>query len=124
MDFDDVAPSGETFRGEVEAVDAERQILKNKVAVGWNLEAALEAVAFAEEFAAGGESGAFWIVDFEMKFAAETLGARRGPRGETEKASQQVEARDTDWGPSSVHCKNSVIPGVSIHRERARVFPR
>jgi len=124
VDFDDVAPSGETFRGEVEAVDAERQILKNKVAVGWNLEAALEAVAFAEEFAAGGESGAFWIVHFEMKFAAETLGARRGPRGETEEASQQVEARDTDWGPSSVHCKNNVIPGVSIDRARARAFPR
>jgi len=32
-------PSGETLRGEVESVDAERQILKNKVAVGWNLEA-------------------------------------------------------------------------------------
>lgn len=108
MDFDNVVPGGKTLRGEVEAVDAERQIQKNEAAVGWNLEAALEGVAVAEEFAAGGESGAFWIVHFEMEFAAETLGARRGPRGETEEASQQVEARDTDWGPSSVHCKNNM----------------
>ena len=108
MDFDDVAPSGETFRGEVEAVDAERQILKNEVAVGWNLEAAPEAVAFAEEFAAGGESGAFWIVHFEMEFAAEALGTRRDSRCEAEYARQQAEARETDWGRSSVHRKNDM----------------
>jgi len=45
---------------------------------------ALEAVAFAEEFAAGGESGAFWIVHFEMKFAAETLARAGVPRRDRE----------------------------------------
>jgi hypothetical protein len=79
--------------------------LKNEVAVGRNLEVALEAVAFAEEFAAGGESGTLWIAHFEMKFAAEALSARRGSRGEAEEASQKGEARERDLRPFSVHCK-------------------
>jgi len=39
------------------------------------LETALEAVAFAEEFAFGGEAGTLRIADFEVEFSAEALGA-------------------------------------------------
>ena len=113
VDFDDVAPGGETFRGEIQAVDAERKVMENVVAVCRNLEAALEAVAFAEEFATGGEAGAFRIADFKMEFAAQALRARRASRGEAEKAGQEGEAIDKDLGPFTVHCKKAyVIPGV------------
>ena len=105
VDFDDVAPDGKAFGGEIEAVDAEGQVLKNEVAVGRNLEAALEVVAFTEEFAAGGESGAFWIAHFEVEFAAEALSARRGSRDAAESARQQAEAIEKDLGPFGVHCK-------------------
>jgi hypothetical protein len=74
------------------------------VAVGRNLEVALEAIAFAEKFAAGSKSGAFRIAHFEMEFAAEALGARGGCRGETESAREQADARETDSAPFSVHC--------------------
>jgi hypothetical protein len=75
------------------------------MAVRGNLKPALKAVGFAEEFATGGEGGAFWIAHFEMKFAAEALSARRGSRGEAEEASQKGEAREKDLRPFSVHCK-------------------
>ena len=105
VDFDYVAPDGEAFGGEVETVEAEGQVLKNDVAVGGNLEAALKTVAFAEKFAASGESGALRIADFEMEFAAEALGACGDSRGQAEEAGQQGEA---DLRPLSVHCNKSM----------------
>jgi hypothetical protein len=92
VDFDDVAPGGESFGGEAEAIDAEWQILKNEVAVGRNLETALEVVSCAEEFAFGGEAGTFRIADFEMEFTAEALGARGHRRDKAEERGQGSEA--------------------------------
>jgi hypothetical protein len=107
VNFDDIAPCGETFRSEVEAVDAERQILKDEAAVGGNLKTALEAVAFAEQFALGRECRALWIADFKMKFATQPLGVRRDSRCEAEDAGKK---RDAELEPFSVHCeKESAI---------------
>ena len=122
VNFDDFAPRGKTFRGEVEAVDAERQILKNEAAVGRNLKTALEMVAFAEKFAPGGERRALWIANFEMNFAAQPLGVSRGCPSEAEEANQQ---RDAELEPFSVHRdKESAIFEASIERGRSRIFPR
>ena len=96
MDLDNVTPGGEACSGEVEAIDAERKILKNDVAVRGNLKTALEAVAFAEEFATGSEGRAFWIAELEMEFTAEALGARGDSGGEAEETGQQAEAGETD----------------------------
>jgi len=104
-DFDDVAPGGETFSGEIKAIDSEGQVLKDEVSVGGNLESALEAVAFAEEATFGGEAGAFWVADFETEFAAEALGAGRDSGGEPEDACEEREACETEFGPLCVHCK-------------------
>jgi len=103
VDFDDVAPDGKTFGGEIEAIDAEGEILNDEVSVRGNLEAALEVVAFAEEFTFGGKAGAFGIADFEMDFAAKALGARWDRRGEQEQACQQVQARDKRLEAIGVH---------------------
>jgi len=84
VDFDDVAPSGETFRGEVEAVDAERQILKNEVGRLLESGSGARSRCFAEEFAAAARVEPFGSCTFEMKFAAETLGVRRAPRRDRE----------------------------------------
>jgi len=122
MDFQDVAPGGKTFGGETESIDAEGKILKDEVAVGGNLEAALETVAFTEKFTASSEACAFWIAYFDMKLTAETLGARGDSGGEEEQACQQT---DADMGPFSVHCQEKyATPSVSIWLARARVFPR
>jgi len=91
VDFDEVAPGGETFGGKIEAIDAEGQVLKDEMPVRGNLEAALEVVAFAEKFALGSKAGAFWVADFEMKFAAEALGAGGHGRHEAEEADQERE---------------------------------
>src|SRR6266702_6852028 len=112
MDFNDVAPGGEAFGGDVKAVDAEGQVLQNEVSVGGNLEFALEAVALAEKFAAGGKRGTFGIADFEVEFATKALRARGDRRGEAEEASQGKEA---DLLRFCVHFqKKYAIPGVSI----------
>lgn len=92
VDFDDIAPGGETFGGQVEAIDAKGQILKDDVAIRGNLELALETVALAEEFTLGSETGAFWIAYFEMEFATEALGAGGCRRGKAVKAGEEREA--------------------------------
>jgi hypothetical protein len=104
VDFNYIAPGGETFGGKIETVDTERKILKNEVAVGGNLEAALEAVAFAEEFAAGGEAGPLGIADFEMNFATEALGVRGEAGGEKEETCQHRQAREKSLEATSDHC--------------------
>ena len=72
--------------------------------VGGDLEFALEAVAFAEEFATRRQRGAFWIADFEMEFAAEALGARGDSGSEEEQACQQGQAGEKNLDTFSVHC--------------------
>jgi hypothetical protein len=50
---------------------------------------------------------------------------RRGSRGEAEEAGQQAEAIEKDLRPFGVHCEREyAMPGDSIDRARARVFPR
>jgi hypothetical protein len=66
------------------------------MAVRGDLEFALEAIAFAEKFAAGSEGGTFGIADFEVEFAAKALGAHGDRGGEAEEAGQERE-EDSPW---------------------------
>lgn len=112
VDFDHVAPGGKTLGGEIEAVDAEGQVLKDEVAIRGNLELAPETVALAEEFAFGGKAGAFWIADFEMQFTTEALSAGGHRRGEAEERGQESEA---DWERFSRHYQEKyAIPDAWI----------
>ena len=89
VEFDQLAPIGETLSFHVEAIDTEGQILQDVMPVIGNLECALEAVSFAEKFAASGERGALGIADVEMKLAAQTLGTDHGRSGTKERGCEQ-----------------------------------
>ena len=104
--FDDFAPCRKTFSGQVQAVNAKRQILKHVMSIVGNFKRALEAVAFAEEFAAGSDGCALGIMDVQMQLAAEALRTYRRAQCQAEEAEQQGQPIEPVARSGQRHCKN------------------
>src|SRR5262249_19495360 len=123
---DHVAPRGEAFGGQAEAIHTKRQILQDVVAVIGDLKAALKRVSFAEKFATRRNTGTLRIANVQMQFAAQALCTCRAHRNEAKKRhkpagdmavmAEREHANDPD---SKITCdalahpfRNSAFPSI------------
>src|SRR5262249_40935838 len=83
-DFYQAAPGGETFRGNIQAINAKRKLGGGELAVGADRELLLKLIGFAEELARGGDALSLWVAYFDLQFAAFALGLS-GESGHQEK---------------------------------------
>jgi hypothetical protein len=112
--IDQIAPGSESFGVDVEAIDAEREVLCGIAAILGDFEVAVELISLAEQFGVGGNGCAIGIVDLDAQFSADALGME-GAGGE--KNGQAKEYRVSDAHLFYVSTKGSAA--LPVRRQAA-----